>query len=73
MGQVARKVVRSNTRLGGRDFEANVIENPTVDDLLIGESKLSAWERVNGSLGTGEDRLPQRAIREYLVFTGAAR
>jgi hypothetical protein len=65
-----RTTILSQVVINGAPFEFTLIQNPTIDDVLIGEARVQATsiEQNNPNLVTG--RVVPRSIRNFLVELG---
>lgn len=57
--------------MGGRSYTLTLIENPTVDDVIVSEMKVQA-QHVAESLDVSNRRV-DRSIRDFLVRLGVER
>ncbi len=54
----------------GRPVVYRVLSNPLIDDVVISEAKIQAFEIENGSTG---DRRVARGVRDFLIRLGVER
>lgn len=54
----------------GRPVVYRVLSNPVIDDVVISEAKLQAFQIENGSLG---ERRVDRNLRDFLIRLGVER
>lgn len=66
-----RNTVTGKVLANGRSYELTLIENPTVDDVVIAEMKVQAQHVAEGSDVSG--RRVDRTIRDFLVRLGVER
>jgi hypothetical protein len=60
-----RQEVLSKVSIDGKPYTVKLIQNPTIDDVLISEAQIYA-----GSLSSGissEDHRVDRSVRDYLI------
>lgn len=69
MSSGVRQVVSVTlTKPTGEKYQANLIENPTIDDVVESEMKLAAFTRFGGPLPA--DHRVDRGIRNFLIKQG---
>lgn len=56
--------------IDGRPYTIRLISHPTIEDVLVTEAKIAAFEIENGP---GEERRVERPIRDYLIRLGVER
>lgn len=61
----ARDIVSSRLIVNGRPYIINLINNPTIDDVVMTESRVLAAEIENGVIEEG--RRVSRDIRDFLI------
>ena len=66
-----RQEVDGRLHIEGRPYIVKLIHNPTVDDIVITEGRIAAYERMQGS--ATEERRVQRDIRDFLIRLGVER
>lgn len=66
-----RTDVVSKVQVDGRPYTLVLVENPTIDDVLVVEAKLTAAEIMNEE-SFGERRV-DRAVRDLLIRMGVER
>jgi len=65
-----RKEIVVKSTLDGIPVEVSILDGYTIDDLIIGDIKMAAYEKVVGSIGDSPERLPPFEVREALLKTG---
>lgn len=65
-----RQELVTKITIDGRPYTMRLLTHPLIDDVLITEAKISAFEIENGP---GADRRVDRAIRDYLLRIGVER
>jgi hypothetical protein len=67
-----RITITSSQNINGETYAVTLFQNPTIDDVMIGEIKIAAYEVANGPLTSDTDssRLTPRAIRDYFIKPG---
>lgn len=66
-----RTEIRTKAVLNGRPYTVLVLDNPTIDDVLVVEMQLRAAEIMNGE--TNADRRVSRDVRDVLIRLGVER
>ena len=66
-----RQVSRARLIVDGRPMLYSVISNPLIDDVVITEARLAAYEIENGTLEEG--RRVDRGVRDFLIRLGVER
>lgn len=66
-----RKEVSGSILTNGRSYTLTLIENPTVDDVVVSEMKVQAQHIAEGA--DVSNRRVVRAIRDFLVRLGVER
>jgi hypothetical protein len=56
--------------LDGKPWTVSLIQNPTIDDVLVTEARLQAHNVEQGAVVTSDDRRVARDIRDYLIRFG---
>lgn len=65
-----RQQVVTSLVVGGRPYTMRLLSHPVIDDILITEARITAFEIENGK---GPDRRVDRDIRDYLIRLGVER
>lgn len=71
-----RITVATNIVLDGHAYVATLFHNPTIEDVIIGEMRVAAYEVENGPLSEDPNdpsRLTPRDIRDYFIRMGIER
>lgn len=66
-----RQDITNRFIVGGKPYFINLIHNPTIDDVIVTEARISAAEIENGPIEEG--RRVTRDIREFLIRLGVER
>ena len=61
------QVVQQQFIVDGQPVEVNLINNPTVYDVMITEEMIAAYEIINGPLS---GHRVSRSLRDYFIKTG---
>lgn len=67
-----RQLISQNVALGGVSYQISLIENPTIDDVVITEARLQA-AAIEGRQGVLEDHFVSRDIKDFLIRLGVDR
>lgn len=67
----AQNVVHTQLVDNGVVYNVKLIENPTIDDILVTEAKIYAHSMATGTVD--ESRRVGRDIRDFLINTGVER
>lgn len=67
----ARQESQIRLVVDGRPVLYRVLSNPVIDDVVISEARLQAFQIENGSLD--ESRRVDRGIRDFLIRLGVER
>jgi hypothetical protein len=65
-----RTEVVSDIVVAGRPLTLKLLSHPLIDDILLTEAQIAAFEIENGP---GEERRVGRDIRDYLIRLGVER
>lgn len=68
---VTRQESEAHLIVDGRPVTYKVISNPLIDDVLLTEARLTAYEIENGPLDSG--RRVDRGVRDFLIRLGVER
>ena len=68
---VTRQESEAKLIVDGRPVTYKVISNPLIDDVLITEARLTAYEIENGPLS--DSRRVDRGVRDFLIRLGVER
>lgn len=66
-----QKTATGSIEMDGRSYTLTIIENPTVDDVVVSEMKVHAQHVAEGL--DVSDRRVARGIRDFLVRLGVER
>lgn len=66
-----RQVAEARMIVDGKPMLYNIISNPLIDDVVITEARLQAYEIENGTLEEG--RRVDRGVRDFLIRLGVER
>jgi hypothetical protein len=68
---MSQKTATGSVIINGRSYDLTVVENPTIDDVMVSEMKVQA-QKVAESIDVS-DRRVSRSIRDFLVRLGVER
>jgi hypothetical protein len=68
-----RQEVISSMTVDGAPITLKLISHPVIDDILLTEAKIAAFEVENGPVDPTGERRVGRDVRDYLIRIGVER
>lgn len=65
-------IVTQKMVVDGKPLLVSLIQNPTIDDVLVTEARLQATDIEEGNV-VNEDRRVERDVRDFLIRLGVER